>query len=128
LALILLPSSPAVLPPPAPPQSKPNAACAPPKDAKEEEKFRPFALTISLPKGKASLQGAAAAAVGSHTWCAPPSLVAAVSDIQQANFKAKGLRGIHGVAGGERLLLLSPALRENMGMFAELLKTGGGEF
>jgi hypothetical protein len=107
-------------------QSKPHPACAPPKDATEQEKFRPFSLTITWPKGgKPELQGASASAVGVHAWCAAPELVAAVSDIQQADFKTKGLRGVHGVAGGERLLLVSPRMNEALGVFAELLKTGG---
>jgi uncharacterized protein with LGFP repeats len=106
-------------------QSKPNDACARVMNATGEAQWRPFVMSLQLPAGGAqALKGMRASAAGAYAWCADAAGAAAVQAIQDANQRTRGFRGMHAVAGGERLLVVSPAKVDALGIFAEFAEDG----
>lgn len=103
-------------------QSKPNAGCAPPLDAKEDAPWRPFLLSFSLQRGR--VRGARGRAVGAYAACASKGDVKALEAVQDANWRVKGSRGMHAVQGGQKLLVLSPVMFKEQNYFPVFKEEG----
>jgi hypothetical protein len=86
-------------------------------------------MNFKLPAGGSStLKGASVTAEGSYTWCTKQASAEWVDGILTTNLDTKSSRSIHAVAGGQKLLLFSPAGKVAKEHFAEYVNSGEFSF